>query len=34
VQNDEAETFIDTVRRVGLEPFKARVYGTAELKVA
>jgi sulfite reductase (NADPH) hemoprotein beta-component len=34
VQNDEAETFIDTVRRVGLEPFKARVYGIAELKVA
>ena len=34
VQNEEVEPFIDTVRRIGLEPFKARVYGTPELKVA
>ena len=34
MQNDEPEPFIDTVRRIGLEPFKARVYGTPELKVA
>ena len=33
-QNDVAETFIDTVRRIGLEPFKARVYGAPELKAA
>ncbi len=33
-QNDMTETFIDTVRRIGLEPFKARVYGTPELKAA
>ncbi len=34
VQNEEVEPFIDTVRRIGLEPFRARVYGTPELKVA
>jgi sulfite reductase (NADPH) hemoprotein beta-component len=34
VQNDETEPFIDTVRRIGLEPFKSRVYGTPALKVA
>ncbi len=34
VQNEEVEPFIETVRRIGLEPFKARVYGTPELKVA
>ena len=34
MQNDEPEPFIETVRRIGLEPFKARVYGTPELKVA
>ncbi len=34
VQNEEAETFLDTVRRIGLEPFKARVYATPALKVA
>ena len=28
------ETFLDTVRRVGIEPFKARVYGDAQLKAA
>ena len=34
VQNDETESFIDTVRRIGLDPFKAHVYGTRSLKVA
>ena len=29
-----SETFIDTVRRIGLEPFKARVYGAQALKAA
>ncbi len=33
-QNDISETFVDTVRRVGLDPFKARAYGTPALKVA
>ncbi len=33
-QRNEEETFIDTVRRVGIEPFKARAYGKSELKVA
>ncbi len=32
--NDVAETFVDTVRRIGLEPFKARVYASSALKVA
>ena len=30
----EDETFLDTVRRVGIEPFKTRVYGYTELKAA
>ena len=34
VQNDISESFVDTVRRTGLDPFKARVYGTPVLKVA
>ena len=34
IQNDISETFVDTVRRVGLDPFKARAYGTPALKVA
>ena len=29
-----SESFIDTVRRIGLEPFKARVYGAQALKAA
>ncbi|HEX4326323.1 MAG TPA: nitrite/sulfite reductase [Burkholderiales bacterium] len=36
-QRHEDETFIDTVRRLGLEPFKARAYGKpdqSELKAA
>jgi sulfite reductase (NADPH) hemoprotein beta-component len=33
-QRNEEETFIDTVRRVGIEPFKTRAYGKSELKVA
>ncbi|MFN0163421.1 MAG: nitrite/sulfite reductase [Burkholderiales bacterium] len=33
-QNDEAEAFLDTVRRIGLEPFQARVYGAPLLKAA
>ena len=32
-RNDE-ETFLDTVRRIGLEPFKTRVYAGSELKAA
>ncbi len=28
------EVFIDTVRRIGIEPFKARVYASSELKAA
>ena len=28
------EAFIDTVRRTGIEPFKARVYASSELKAA
>ena len=31
---ENVETFLDTVRRLGLEPFKARVYGTPELRAA
>ena len=31
---ENVETFLDTVRRLGLEPFKARVYGTPELQAA
>ncbi len=34
VHNDVTEPFVDTVRRIGLEPFKARVYANPELKVA
>ena len=30
----EDETFIDTIRRVGVEPFKTRAYEKTELKVA
>ncbi|MBL8381203.1 MAG: nitrite/sulfite reductase [Burkholderiales bacterium] len=30
----EAETFLETVRRIGLEPFRARVYGTPALEAA
>jgi len=33
-QRHEEEFFIDTVRRVGIEPFKTRAYGKSELKVA
>jgi sulfite reductase (NADPH) hemoprotein beta-component len=33
-QRHEDETFIDTVRRLGLEPFKARAYDKSELKAA
>src|SRR5579862_3207098 len=33
-QRHEDETFIDTVRRLGLEPFKARAYDKPELKAA
>jgi sulfite reductase (NADPH) hemoprotein beta-component len=33
-RRDGEETFLETVRRIGLEPFKARVYGKPELKVA
>ena len=32
--NDVTEPFVDTVRRIGLEPFKARVYTSSALKVA
>jgi sulfite reductase (NADPH) hemoprotein beta-component len=28
-RDDDAERFIDTVRRIGLEPFKEHVYGNA-----
>ncbi len=34
VQHDVSERFVDTVRRIGLEPFKARVYADQALKVA
>ncbi|SDH70444.1 nitrite/sulfite reductase [Pseudomonas panipatensis] len=30
-QRGAGETFLDTVERIGLEPFKARVYATAEV---
>jgi sulfite reductase (NADPH) hemoprotein beta-component len=33
-QRTDEEYFIDTVRRVGIEPFKTRAYGKSELKVA
>ena len=33
-QRHEDEFFIDTLRRVGLEPFKTHAYGKTELKVA
>jgi sulfite reductase (NADPH) hemoprotein beta-component len=33
-QRHDEESFIDTVRRVGIEPFKTRAYGKSELKVA
>jgi sulfite reductase (NADPH) hemoprotein beta-component len=33
-QRHEEESFIDTLRRVGPEPFKTRAYGKPELKVA
>jgi sulfite reductase (NADPH) hemoprotein beta-component len=33
-QRSDEEYFIDTVRRVGIEPFKNRAYGKSELKVA
>jgi len=31
-RDSEAERFIDVVRRIGLEPFKAQVYGNADQK--
>ncbi len=31
---ETGETFLDTVRRVGVEPFKARVYGEREARAA
>ena len=34
VHNDLSEPLVDTVRRIGLEPFKARVYASPALKVA
>jgi sulfite reductase (NADPH) hemoprotein beta-component len=33
-QREEGELFIDAVRRLGIEPFKARVYAKQEEQTA
>jgi sulfite reductase (NADPH) hemoprotein beta-component len=33
-RNDESERFVDTVHRLGIEPFKTAVYGTADQRAA
>ena len=33
-RDSEAERFVDVVHRIGIEPFKERVYGNADQRAA